>query len=99
MQHDPRPTGKGLNRPQRLIGIDMRFLGMAIILPVLINGVTDNWKLSVGIFALLCCVGRWLSRKDPNIVRIAMTAWRQKSLYDPMKRTHFRTKVESKVRG
>ncbi len=94
-----RPTGKAVNRPQRIVGIDMRFLGMSILLPVLVHGAIDSWKAAVGIFIVMCCIGRVLSRKDPNIVRVLLAFSRQKKLYDPLKRVYFRMKVEDKIRG
>lgn len=89
-------TGKAINKPQRIAGIDMRFLGMTILIPVLVDSATGSWEVAVGLFLLMCGIGRWLSRKDPNIARIALASYRQKALYDPLKREYFRMKVEAR---
>ncbi len=100
LRHDANPTGKALNRPQLILGIDKRLIGMAFIGVALI-GQNDGWQFKAAAIALFLAVGlagRLVSRKDPKFFLVMNKYRQQKSLYDPLKREPFRLRVEKRNR-
>jgi type IV secretory pathway TrbD component len=94
-----RTGSKSLNKPQLVVGIDRKLLGLSFLGAVIV-GANDGWpaKLSAaGLFLALCILGRLMTRKDPNAFRVMSSYLRQKSFFDPFKRIRFQLSIERKA--
>lgn len=82
-----RSAAKALNKPLLIVGIDRKLAGLAFIFAVILGANDGESKITaIFLFVAMCCAGRLLTRKDPNIFLVMNRVWKQKTLYDPGKR-------------
>ncbi len=76
---------KCVHRPMLLCGVDRTFFGITLFTAVLAYAFTGWISPLIGAFVPLYLLSFWLTRKDPQMVRILWAQRHLKSRYDPGK--------------
>lgn len=87
---------QALNKPLVIFGMDFKMLGLAFPVSAVIAGASDTGTargVAIGAFFAICWTGRLFTKRDPRYFEVVRTTWRQKALYDPMKRLWFRVVI------
>jgi hypothetical protein len=88
-----RKTPQAINEPLRILGVSIYEIGFAVVVAF----VFSHWGLRAAALSLVIVLlaAKWVESIDPrwfNTVRIALRFNKHK-LYDPLKRSHFHTRV------
>ncbi|MGH9770523.1 MAG: VirB3 family type IV secretion system protein [Candidatus Acidiferrales bacterium] len=78
------PLKDSLNKPMLKFGMDYRVFGLCLFGAILVFLVASKLGAVLALVAV-CFVGRWVTRKDPQMVRLVCMSILQAAHYDPGK--------------
>ncbi|MGH9162292.1 MAG: VirB3 family type IV secretion system protein [Vicinamibacteraceae bacterium] len=80
-----RPVYRVINKPLTWFGVDRRMLIFAIMLGAISFQLLRSLLAGVLIFLLFFVLGRFVTARDPELIRALQIASRWRSRYDPLK--------------
>lgn len=86
-------TYRSLNKPLTILGIERRLFFGALMLGAATFNFFSSFGGGVAMFTLLYIVARYVTARDPQLLRIVVNATRFKLRYDPGKRESYGVKV------
>jgi len=89
-----RPVHKALHRPLTVCGVERRLFFLALLLGAATFNLFYSFLAGLLMFAGLYGFGLWASKRDPQMLRILLTASRLRRRYDPAKHDPFDIEVE-----
>jgi type IV secretory pathway TrbD component len=80
-----RPVYKALHRPLLICGVDRRLFFLALLMGAATFNLFYSFLAGLLMFCSLFVFALWATRRDPQMLRILLSASRVKSRYDAAK--------------
>ena len=88
-----RPVYKALHRPLTVCGVDRRLFFLALMMGAATFNLFYSFPAGLLMFAALYVCGWWATGRDPQMLRILLSASRVRSRYDAAKHIPFDVEV------
>lgn len=76
---------RALNSPLTLLGVERRLFFFALVMGAAVFNLLHTLFGGILMFTLLYQFARWVTKTDPQILRLMMNSARARTQYDPMK--------------
>lgn len=90
-----RPVYKVLHKPLTVCGVERRLFFLALLLGAATFNLFYSFLSGLLVFAVLYGFARWSSSRDPQMLRILLSAARFRRRFDPLKHQPFVIEVHA----